>query len=166
MYHGGAGLHIGKAIEIYGTKEQALSRWYKILYALMFCWDWATVFPRLSIIFLYLRIFSNKKVRIACWVLIGWALAYGLAFQFAAMFACVPINRFWNDMAHSKCINFPLFFKLSTVPLIVSDIPMLIIPIPQVWKLETTKLRRIGIIILFMTGLLYVHDLPATKCGV
>lgn len=131
----------------------AIERWGKVLFAIYFFWDWATVFPRLSVIALYLRIFSGKSIRVCCWALITFIVAYGIAFQLAAIFACSPVQFAWNrNIEGGKCFNIQLFFQLSTLPLIISDIPLLLLPIPQVWKLEMTRARKVGVILTFLTG--------------
>ena len=135
----------------------ALSRWAKPLFAIYFFWDWGTVFPRLSVVALYLRIFSGRSVRVSCWALIVFIVAYGFAFNLAAIFACSPVRFFWDKTIEGgKCFNIQLFFQISTLPLIVSDIPLLLLPIPQVLKLEMTRDRKVGVLLTFFTGGLYV----------
>ena len=154
------GWHIEKVVMILDPEDPtngellAIARWGKVLFAIYFFWNWACVFPRLSVLALYLRIFAKKNIRIGCYILMAWIVAYGFAFQLAAIFACTPVQYAWNRRIEGKCFNIQLFFQLSTVPLILSDPFVILLPIREVLKLEMTRARRVGVVATFLTGIL------------
>lgn len=76
-------------------------------------WFWASVwiyylglmFTKLSILFQYLRIFPDKRFRFWCFTLMGVIIGWtGWAF-FSALFACWPIQHFWNPSIPGACLN-------------------------------------------------------------
>lgn len=147
--YAGVGYHVPRAQQLY---TDVLGNWGKTLYAIFWFWNLGTIFPRLAILALYLRIFSSIRYRIATYILGAFIVAYGIAFQLVGLFICTPVNFLWSHDVNGHCINIQLFFQLSTLPLIIADIPMLLLPIPQVWALDMTRNKRIGVILTFMTG--------------
>jgi hypothetical protein len=64
---------------------------------------------------------------------------------------CNPIAAYWNPdaLAHGSCLDQNAVFVSDTVMSAVTDLAVLIIPIPLVWNLPITfrkKLRIVGIL--------------------
>lgn len=74
---------------------------------------------------------------------------------FLGIFHCSPVQAFWLDIPGSYCaINDKQFFFGSILAHVCLDIAILALPIIQVRKLHLPKLQRIGIIAMFMFGIL------------
>ena len=145
----GVGWHVPKAMMLF---ENVNERWAKCLYAIYLFWAFATAIPRIAVVCLYLRIFHSRRMRVATWIVLSVIVAAMCANIFAGIFACWPVQYAWDKSIAGKCFNIPLWFRLSPVPVIVTDIPLLILPIPQVLALEMTPLKKTGVILTFMTG--------------
>ena len=110
-------------------------------------------FPKLSLLFLYLRIFEARWSRVATWVLIGITTACWIGFGLTAVFLCHPVQFYWNRLLPGgHCINIDTFWRAIPPFNIFTDIATLILPIPVVWRLEASKLKKIGVILIFFTG--------------
>lgn len=48
------------------------------------------------------------------------------------------------------------FVRWSTLPNILTDVIMLILPLPSIWNLQLRTPLKIGLTITFLTGSLYV----------
>ena len=109
--------------------------------------------PKLSILILYLRIFTGRKTRLVSWITIALVAAQGVAFSVASIFACAPVEYFWNKLIlDGECINLNFFYQSFGLPNIVIDAMILITPLPAIWGLQASVARRTGITFIFLTG--------------
>lgn len=73
-------------------------------------------FPKLSMLFLYLRVFEARWSRIAAWVLIGITTACWIAFSLTAAFLCQPVSYYWDRLLPGgHCINIDTFWRAIPV---------------------------------------------------
>ncbi|KAL8668539.1 MAG: hypothetical protein Q9168_006831, partial [Polycauliona sp. 1 TL-2023] len=130
-----------------------LVAWAKSIYALEMIYLPAVALPKLSILSLYYRIFPNRTFRaltlaVAVLVVLNW-----IAFSFASTFQCLPVAYQWNkSIEGGHCFDILLYFRMVNVPNIITDVAMLILPMPMVWKLQTSRPRKLGLSICFLTG--------------
>lgn len=76
----------------------------KIIYALLQCLLASYAATRFSILALYLRIFSDKKLRIAIWAVTGFVTLQWLGFAITSIFQCQPIYHFWDRSVEGTCV--------------------------------------------------------------
>jgi hypothetical protein len=113
----------------------------------------AVAFPKLVVVLLYLHILTNKWERIAAKTLIFLIFATWLSFSVAVMFQCMPFDFNWDKTSpNGKCFNLQVFANSSSVPNIVTDLAVLILPLRMVWCLKISVGRRIGLLLIFLTG--------------
>ncbi len=111
---------------------------------------------KLSILFLYNRIFSIPKP-IFRWILMamgGFVIAYGMAGILGYTLQCVPLSNLWEPPSNnSRChtFSFTLVFTMGVIN-IVTDITILSLPVPLVWSLQASKSRRLQLIAVFSLG--------------
>lgn len=112
---------------------------------------------KVSILFFYLRIFPDAKVRRVLWTTQALNGLSGLAFIIAAIFQCSPISYFWTnwDGEHEgKCINIHALVWANAIASIVFDICILAIPLSQLHKLNLHWKRKVGVALMFIVGTL------------
>lgn len=63
-------------------------------------------FAKLAILVQYLRVFVGKWTRVASWATIVFIVTCCLVCLFGGIFACTPIEKFWNPSLPGTCINF------------------------------------------------------------
>ena len=112
---------------------------------------------KLSVVLLYRRIFVgslfNRYSLIMCALIILWSAS----FLFTSAFACgTNIAYLWRGPATMKeyCLDVGavnLGFGVSDVSI---DIMILVTPIPIVWKLKMSMANKIGLMAVFLLGLL------------
>ncbi|KAF2685508.1 hypothetical protein K458DRAFT_13206 [Lentithecium fluviatile CBS 122367] len=113
----------------------------------------AVAFPKICVVLLFLRVFTNKYERMAAWGLIGVIFAAWLSFTVATMFQCVPFAFNWDkNIQGATCFNFRAFATSSSVPNIVTDVVVLFLPIRTVVDLKISIGRRVGLMLIFLTG--------------
>ncbi|EPS41737.1 hypothetical protein H072_4340 [Dactylellina haptotyla CBS 200.50] len=68
------------------------------------------------------------------------------------IFQCTPID-YWNDPIFAKCIDRSASFIAGGVLIVVTDVMVLLLPIPIIWKLKLPIRSRLGVIGIFSLGL-------------
>ena len=114
---------------------------------------------KLSVLFFYVRIFPQRQFRIIC-ILVGivciaWFIAYILLF----FFTCIPFAYYWDkSIPGGHCMNENhIGYYGTTPPDILTNIVLLVLPIPYLWKLQMRKAKKIAITAIFVLGTLYVY---------
>lgn len=114
---------------------------------------------KISICFLYLRIFPSHRFRVAVWATQVFNVALLVAFITAELLQCQPINYFWQgwDGEHEGfCINLEAFVYSHAGINIVLDFWMLALPASQIWHLNLCMKKKVGVFAMFGFGVLYV----------
>jgi len=127
-----------------------------ILYAV------AATIPKFVILAVYLRIFVDKQSRIVCYI-VGAVLMSAVIVNVAlSIWQCSPVAYAWDKtIPGGHCSNnVQAHIRWGSLPNIITDVVMLILPLPVVWKLNTSRRSKIGLTITFLTGSMYV---PETK---
>lgn len=92
---------------------------------------------KLSMLFLYNRIFPGKTFKIVLYIIGGFIIASCVGSEFALIFLCHPVSYFWDKTipgGHCGDDNGILFGVAG--PNIVTDIAVLVLPLPIIWKLQ------------------------------
>lgn len=135
----------------YETRGTELTDHHKILSSYTFIYAAAAVSStKLSILLLYYRIFG-RNAGIAFSVCLGFggclAISYPITVWATMASSCKPLSYFWERFAGDTgtCID---------IINMINDVVVLVIPIPQIWKLQMGLRRRLGVIgILALGGL-------------
>ncbi|KAI1395162.1 plasma membrane protein Pth11-like protein [Hypoxylon fuscum] len=111
-----------------------------------------------SFLLFYMRIFSvnNKNITsIILYGLVGLVVTWAAAFFFADLFVCgVDFWAIWGSIAEgiSRCAN----TNMSTIALcitdFITDVIIMCIPIPLVWRLNMSLPKRIAVMAIFLLG--------------
>lgn len=111
-----------------------------------------TNLTKASIVVQYLRIFSNQKLRITCYVTLLLLTAAGLYGIFAGLFICQPVRRFWRPEVHGHCFDADVLWLAGAGMNIVMDWTVWIIPMPVIGKLKLPRRQMIGVMAVFALG--------------
>lgn len=118
-----------------------------------FVHPFAVAIPKLCVVLLYLRVFTDKRERIAAKVLIAVVLATWVSFNIALMFQCRPVAFNWDkSIPGGTCFDVVTFGESSSVPNIVTDVAILVLPIRTVMALKISVGRKAGLMFIFITG--------------
>lgn len=100
----------------------------------------AVVFPKLAILALYLRVFTRPRFRIACYVLATCILANWIGSTVAGLLLCRPLAYLWHRIIlGGHCLDMNPWRRWASLVNIVTDVAMLILPLPEVWQLHTPR---------------------------
>ncbi|KAK2739487.1 hypothetical protein FQN55_009452 [Onygenales sp. PD_40] len=108
---------------------------------------------KISMLFLYLRIFVDKRFRQVCWAIVYIVLAYTVGSSVATIFQCTPIRRAWNRNVPGTCINLAISWYSNAAFSISSDLAILILPMPVIKSLRLPQRAKIGLMTIFALGI-------------
>lgn len=127
---------------------------------------------KISICFLFLRLFPDEKFRRIVWATQCFNFAVLITFIFVNTLQCRPMSFFWTgwDGEHQgSCFNMNAAAWAHAAIHIALDIWMLVLPASQVWTLNVSLKRKLAILAMFSLGILYVSACvfipPQKPCG-
>ncbi|KAF2167882.1 hypothetical protein M409DRAFT_65944 [Zasmidium cellare ATCC 36951] len=124
-------------------------------------WFWASVFlyysslwaVKMSILFQYLRILPEAGFyRRACYALMAFLTAWTAWAFFSAVFACTPINSFWDMSVKGTCLDRLAVWFANAAFNIITDIGTTILPLPILNTLRIPKKQKYLLMVVFGLG--------------
>ena len=107
---------------------------------------------KLSVVVLYYRIFPIRSIKLGALILGGISTVWNLFLIGLSQGQCNPREKVWAPWTPGTCINQKASFLAIAVPSILTDIAILILPLPQVWKLHTNRSQKISLSAIFLLG--------------
>ncbi|KAK5658468.1 hypothetical protein OQA88_1857 [Cercophora sp. LCS_1] len=114
------------------------------------------VWTKISILLMYYRIFHFPFFKKMAYGIGAFIIAWVVCITFLFIFICVPVEKLWYPDLPGRCIDQVGTWIANAVSTIVSDLAILILPIPQVWKLQLGRAAKIGVTIAFCLGFFVV----------
>lgn len=112
---------------------------------------------KIAMLLLYLKVFPSQTFRRICFVMVGICLAYIPATALATLFNCTPVSYNWTGWTgetQGHCFSFNTFAWAQSSINILLDLIIILLPIPQLWKLNMGRKKRIQLVLMFSVGLL------------
>ena len=110
---------------------------------------------KLSVLLFYARIFRTvRSYRIAFWIVGSMVIAWCIAIDCVAVFACIPIKRGWDSSVPGHCLERQANFVGAAIPNILIDLILLVLPMPMLGQLHTTVRRKVALVGVFTAGYL------------
>ncbi|KAI3335181.1 hypothetical protein F4824DRAFT_465033 [Ustulina deusta] len=148
---GGVGYHVEYLEE---TRPEEITIFLKYLVAESL-WYLGTIWiAKLSICMLYRRLFPQRPIYIVLCVIVAIMIGTSIATVVALLVACRPFSANWGPPAiqQTYCIDKEPIFVWATLPNVVTDVVMLVIPLPIVWKLHMATNFKIALTVTFLIG--------------
>lgn len=143
----------GKHLEVLDPNT-FLADFFKNLFAGEILYTLLIVTVKFSILAFYWRLFG-RSVKIPVWILGGITAAWGIAVILVSVFQCTPVSGFWNRLTvpPPQCIvNDYAFFVGIAVPNIITDVAILSLPVPCIWRLHRDGAQKIALAGIFALG--------------
>ncbi|KAF2971587.1 hypothetical protein GQX73_g1923 [Xylaria multiplex] len=133
-----------------------ITKYLLLLYLLFWFYVPSSMFSRVSVVVLYLRIFTDKWARAACWVVIAFLVSICIGNIITAQVACKPLAYTWDkSIPGGTCINQLLWYQATNFFSLAADVFVLLLPIKTIWSLQTSFSQKIGIALVCLTGSIY-----------
>jgi hypothetical protein len=146
---GGVGYHVA------AVPVTTFQTWLKLSKVLEFTYTPAVMFAKLAALFLYYQVFEVTSYRraiigIGVIIILQGVISFILAFSI-----CRPFRYFWTqavDPDDGTCGDVMLFYKSYSIPSLVTDVMMLILPWPLLVKLRMPLSEKIGLFLTFLAA--------------
>ena len=126
---------------------------FKTIYSEDYLYLFSVMLPKLALLCLYLRIFIDMVYRY---------IAYGVAIVMflnwltgclMALLICKPIAFNWDKtIPGGHCGNIMGAYIWASFPNILTDVVMLLLPLPVIWNLHTSRSQKLGLTLTFLVG--------------
>ncbi|KAL4922250.1 hypothetical protein BDW62DRAFT_196942 [Aspergillus aurantiobrunneus] len=105
-----------------------------------------------SILLQYKRVFSTSRMRVTCYILIGFLAIWGTWTFISAWLNCVPVAKFWDDSLDGYCLDKKsLWFSNSGIH-IFTDLLLLLFPMPVLKSLKLPRRQKLALMGVFALG--------------
>jgi hypothetical protein len=113
-----------------------------------------TMLSKLCLLIFYIKL-ENRHLwyQLAVWGTIVLTIGSNLGILFSIAFACRPMRMSYDiTVTEGSCINREALFKATAIFAIITDILILMIPIPMVVGLRLSLKKKLGLIGMFTIG--------------
>lgn len=112
---------------------------------------------KISILAFYLRVFEQQRTfKILVYATAIFVAAYATSGIAVIIFSCNPIAASWDlalaALPTTTCVNRPKNYLAQASLNIISDIFIVLLPAPLVWKLQMPLRQRLSLIGVFSLG--------------
>ncbi|KAF2196237.1 hypothetical protein GQ43DRAFT_445305 [Delitschia confertaspora ATCC 74209] len=120
----------------------------------------ATLFPKVAILLLYLRLFSgaSRTFKILIYCTIGWCVAQYTVNIFNDIALCVPRKgeNWASSTSYARCFRQMTWAVMQGVLNVFTDVWLLVLPLPTIFQLRLSVGRKMWLVGLFTTAILGV----------
>lgn len=110
-------------------------------------------FPKLAVLALYMRIFTMRPYRIAVYITGGTIILNCIGGMIAHSILCAPFTFSWERTTPGGiCGNNVAAYLWFSVLNVVTDVVMLVLPMPALYKLRVELAVKIGLFFTFICG--------------
>ncbi|KAI0912463.1 hypothetical protein F4823DRAFT_622903 [Ustulina deusta] len=143
---------LGKHIQTFGPN--VLQHWGIGVLTAELTYTGSIVFVKLSVLTLYWRIFGGKTtIGLPIAALATTVLAWGITVFLLTLLQCIPTRGFWDKTIKASCnVESGIALLVTSIPNVVLDLLLLVLPIRYVTSLNLSKRQRTAIISFFLMG--------------
>lgn len=91
---------------------------------------------------------------IAAYLVLAYQVAWTVAAIFLGAFICRPFAFNWDKSLDGVCGSVDRMYLAVAVTDLIGDALIAILPLPSIWRLKASILRRLGLTIIFTLGIL------------
>ncbi|KAL9021485.1 MAG: hypothetical protein Q9185_001278 [Variospora sp. 1 TL-2023] len=151
---GDIAVHYGLGKHILMLDLDQITGFSKAFFASLCVFPTACLALKFSILFFYHRIFAVRKFTICVIIISAICIAWYIAFIVSSFLICRPLNCWWDKSSPDcKCINAThVGYFITSPPDIISNLAILILPIPWLWNLQMQTRKKVAIILILLLG--------------
>ena len=147
LRYGGAGRHT------VALNPSVVIRCVKLDNAAATLYNFSILFPKLTILNLYARIFSTRPYRYAIYSVGSIMILTCIAGQIVILTLCRPYAYSWDkSIPNGSCGDIPAAYRYISLPNLLTDFCILVLPLHGVWRLHLETINKIGLSCVFLLG--------------
>ncbi len=129
--------------------DRSQAGWYAILFYTL-----SLGFSKISILLLYLHIFTFQWVRRAVQLVLVIVILSILYTLIAVFTACIPLQAYWDISITDKYCHPQTVWWANTGLLMTTDFLIFLLPMPVVWTLSLPRRQKYALVAIFGMGFL------------
>ena len=134
------------------TSSELVS-WMKLTVAQEFLYMLSVMLPKLAVLGLYLRIFFQRRYRYVVHGVAIVVIANWIAGCLLSLLICRPFRYNWDkSIPGGQCGDVTAAYRWASLPNVITDVAILVLPIPAVWNLKISLRQKIGVTLTFAAG--------------
>ena len=111
---------------------------------------------KVSILLFLLRLFPVASFRPLAYIIMFVVVGNYVPTAIISIVSCNPPSKTWDvSVTEGSCIDKAAFYVASGAINVVTDILIFVLPLPTIWTLQVPPRQRFGLVLVFMTGILY-----------
>ncbi|MCJ1294429.1 hypothetical protein MMC34_005987 [Xylographa carneopallida] len=147
------GVHLGLGKHIVTLSLTQITDFAQTYWATQLIFACASNTIKISILAFYLRIFPSRRFRNAAIIVGAFVVAGWISLIFSVVFSCHPVQYYWDkSISGGSCININTLSYGITGAGFITDLMVLLLPLPSLWKLQMQSPRKVAIIGIFILG--------------
>ncbi|KAL8948136.1 MAG: hypothetical protein Q9222_005647 [Ikaeria aurantiellina] len=172
----GLGIRLGSGRHLIAVGQRNLQRFLLLSYTFQIIYGVTMTIIKISILLFYCRLFPRESTprywRMAVYIIATVMILFCIGGVTACIFQCTPVDYAWLRTGEGHCINTLLLFYISSAVTVVTDVIILLLPMPIVWKLQMPRAKRYGVLAIFLLGgfvciasivrFFYLHEIVPT----
>lgn len=114
---------------------------------------------KISIGFFYLRIFPKKAFRVRVFAIVGLSAVAATVFILVTIFQCTPVPGAWlrwDGTYDAVCRDVQGQALWAAIVSIVLDVATIFLPMTELWALNMSLRKKLGVMTMFATGMFVV----------
>ncbi|KAJ5948910.1 hypothetical protein N7454_002217 [Penicillium verhagenii] len=151
--YGGSGIHL------WNVTEPMFKYFQKIILVAAVIYVPCLAFAKVGLIILYHRIMNRQPAYLwTLYIFSAIVCGYSIAIIFALIFACTPIQKGWDSsITAGHCVNRSGLYIATAALNIVSDLALIVVPVPLVMGLQMPRVQKYGLMAMFIVGCAYIE---------
>lgn len=141
-------IHINKAQKILTFLSH-----FKLGFTVSLLYIFGIICARFALFFLYLRAFPVPWLQFATKLLMVLSTCLIISIILWDIFLCRPVRQLWDLTASGTCGDPGPPYKAGLILGISTDVIAIILPLPLIWGLHTSRQNKISLTCLFAVGL-------------
>ena len=136
-------------------KPSDFALWYKLSYITYLLWIAAIAIIQLAILLFYQRIFWVVDwFRRSCYVFMVIVVCWFIALYITEFTVCKPVQKNWNPLMDGTCGDFKKMCNAIGLTHAIIDFSVLLIPLPLIWNLRISIIKKCWLSVLMLAGVL------------
>lgn len=75
-----------------------------------------------------------------------------IVYLFCTIFRCIPVEALWNARKSGECLDLNIIGTTGAILGITEHLIILLLPLPELWKLNLSWKKRIQLASIFILG--------------
>lgn len=146
MHSYGMGIHA----DLLDPADIVMQAKYLVVAEVLYAWNLG--WTKVSLLLMYYRIFRVPYFKKMAWAVGGFVMAWVICITFLFVFICIPVKKMWYPDVPGKCINQVATWIANAASTLLTDITILMMPLPQLWSLQLKKREKVGLTAAFGLG--------------